>query len=474
MGVAVSSWPLANAVARLGQLGVVSGTALDVVLARRLMLGDPGGHLRRALAQFPDREVARAIVDDYWIDGGLGAHEAFRSLKMPTMSTASGRQALMVASGFVEVFLAKEGHSGLVGINFLEKLQIPIPATLYGAMLAGVDYVLIGAGIPREIPGVIDRLAEHLTVAPHLHVQGSTADDDFRITFDPCQINAPHGTSLKRPAFLAIIASATLAITLARKANGRVDGFVIEGPIAGGHNAPPRGSSERTPRGEPVYGIKDEVNLEKVRELGLPFWLAGGYGTAERVREALDLGAAGVQVGTAFALCRESGLAPEIKAQLIALVRNGRADVFTDPNASPAGFPFKVAQLGGSLSHADVYETRARRCDLGYLREPYRLGDGGLGYRCSAEPVDLFVSKGGQLGACAGRLCLCNGLLATVGLGQRRADGDEAPLVTAGDDLRTLERMLDRRDSYGAADVIRSLLVPLAVADGVETVAVAG
>ncbi|MDG4862734.1 hypothetical protein P8605_31820, partial [Streptomyces sp. T-3] len=43
MGVGVSGWQLARAVSRTGQLGVVSGTALDAVLARRLQLGDPGG-----------------------------------------------------------------------------------------------------------------------------------------------------------------------------------------------------------------------------------------------------------------------------------------------------------------------------------------------------------------------------------------------------------------------------------------------
>ncbi len=474
MGVAVSSWTLASAVARLGQLGVVSGTALDVVLVRRLMLGDPGGHLRRALAHFPDREVACAILGDYFREGGLRADEPFQLLQIPSMKTASGRQALMVAAGFVEVFLAKEGHPGLVGINFLEKIQLPIPATLYGAMLAGVDFVLVGAGIPREIPGVIDRLAEHRPVSPHLHVQGAEATDDFRIAFDPGQIDRAQNTPLKRPEFLAIIASATLAITLARKANGRVDGFIIEGPIAGGHNAPPRGASERNARGEPVYGRKDEVDLDKVRELGLPFWLAGGYGTAERLEEALALGAAGVQVGTAFALCRESGIAPEIKARIIALVRSGQADVLTDPNASPTGFPFKVAQLDGSLSSAAVYAARERRCDLGYLREPYRLSDGTLGYRCAAEPEDPFIAKGGQREATEGRLCLCNGLLATVGLGQRRANGNEPPLVTAGDDLRDMERLLRRGDSYGAADVIDALLERQAVGAAVPAAAVVG
>ena len=36
MGVGISNWQLAQAVSRRGQLGVVSGTALDQMLARRL------------------------------------------------------------------------------------------------------------------------------------------------------------------------------------------------------------------------------------------------------------------------------------------------------------------------------------------------------------------------------------------------------------------------------------------------------
>jgi len=36
MGVAISNWKLARAVSRLGQLGVVSGTGIETILARRL------------------------------------------------------------------------------------------------------------------------------------------------------------------------------------------------------------------------------------------------------------------------------------------------------------------------------------------------------------------------------------------------------------------------------------------------------
>ncbi len=63
-----------------------------------------------------------------------------------------------MVSNFVEVFLAREDHTNPVGINFLEKVQMPHLASIYGAMLAGVGYVLMGAGIPLHIPGVLDLL----------------------------------------------------------------------------------------------------------------------------------------------------------------------------------------------------------------------------------------------------------------------------------------------------------------------------
>jgi nitronate monooxygenase len=70
MGAGVSDWRLANAVSRTGQLGVVSGTALDVIFARLLQDGDPGGHMRRALDHFPFPAVADRIYREYYIAGG--------------------------------------------------------------------------------------------------------------------------------------------------------------------------------------------------------------------------------------------------------------------------------------------------------------------------------------------------------------------------------------------------------------------
>lgn len=461
MGVAVSNWRLARAVSLAGQLGVVSGTLLPVVQVRLLQQGDPGGHLRRAFKHFPIPAIADRIWREYFVDGGISASSSFKLTPMPSLTLSQAFVELTVLANFAEVFLAKEGHSGQVGINLLEKVQLPTLPSLYGAMLAGVDTVLMGAGIPRSIPGVLDRLAQGEPVELKIDIEGAAPDDPARVQpFDPRRFFGETLPAVKRPSFIAIVSSATLASTLAKKSNGRVDGFVIEGAVAGGHNAPPRGPLQLTASGEPIYGPRDIPDLPKFRELGLPFWLAGAFSRPGKIVEAQAEGAVGVQVGTAFAFCEESGILPEIKRRVRDLIHTGTARVHTDPLASPTGFPFKVAQLVHTLSEAATYAKRPRLCDLGYLRQLFKRTDGSVGYRCAAEPVGDFVRKGGDEAATAGRKCLCNGLAATVGLGQVDSDGiPEPPIITAGDELTQLARYFDfSRGSYSAADVIRVLL----------------
>jgi NAD(P)H-dependent flavin oxidoreductase YrpB (nitropropane dioxygenase family) len=460
MGVAVSGWPLARAVSRLGQLGVVSGTALAVILARRLQLGDPGSELRHALARFPFPRMAARVLADEFLPGGKSAAAPFKLTPVPDLRPCPALVDLTVVANFVEVFLAKEGHAGLVGVNYLEKIQLPTLPSLYGAMLAGADYILMGAGIPRAIPGVLDLLARGEPAQLHIDVEGALPGEEHFATFDPRSFCGGVVPQLRRPQFLGIVASATLAMTLARKSSGRVDGFIVEGPTAGGHNAPPRGPLQLSPEGEPVYGPRDVAELEKIRALGLPFWLAGSYGRPGKLGDALGLGAAGIQVGTPFAFCEESGIQPELKRQVLALSRLGQIRVFTDPVASPTGFPFKVAQIQHTLSDPVLYQDRPRICDLGYLRHPYRKADGTVGYRCPAEPLEDYLRKGGAAEQTLGRKCVCNALPATVGLAQVRPGGPaELPLVTAGDDLAHLAQFLPPDgDSYSAADVLRQLL----------------
>jgi nitronate monooxygenase len=460
MGVAVSDWRLARAVSMEGQMGVVSGTGIDTVLARRLQAGDPGGHMRRAMAHFPVPEIQERVLKTYFVEGGKAAGKPFKSKPMPSITPPMALLELTVVANFVEVWLAKEGHDGLVGVNLLEKIQIQTLPSILGAMLAEVDVVLMGAGIPRAIPAVLDSYSRMEVTKLLMYVAGAEAGDEFYASVDPVPFCAPGTKSLKRPEFLAIVSSSALAATLARKATGKVNGFVIEGSTAGGHNAPPRGPLNLDEMGEPVYGPRDTPDLADFRELGLPFWLAGSYGSQGRLQEAISEGAVGIQVGTAFAFCEESGIDPELKRKVLAESRARNVNVFTDPKASPTGFPFKVVGLEGTLSESGEYLARTRICDLGYLRTPYKMENGKIGYRCGAEPHEDFLAKGGNPEDLANRKCVCNGLLATIGLGQTRKDGrTEIPLVTAGNEVsRVAEFLAPGKDSYTAKDVIAHLL----------------
>lgn len=461
MGAGVSSWHLAKEVSRFGHLGVVSGTGLDQIFVRRLQIGDPGGDIRRAMAHFPFQRMAKRLVANYFIPGGKEPSAPFRIAGMHTLRSQRILQELCIASNFTEVFLAREGHDKPVGINYLEKIQLPHLPSLYGAMLAGVSVVIIGAGIPFEIPGVLDSFTTHQPASYPLHVTGTLPNESFRIHFDPGDYieDRAHLPAMTRPLFWPIVASDALASILLHRSNGKINGFVIEGPTAGGHNAPPRGKLHLTPDGQPIYGPRDVVDLEVMRSLKLPFWLAGSYGSPEQLRAALAEGATGIQVGTAFALCRESCLTPELRQALIQKALEGKARVFTDPVASPAGFPFKVAELEGTLSDPAVYQRRKRKCDLGFLREPYRREDGSLGYRCAAELEARFVAKGGKLEDTINRKCLCNSLVANIGMPQVLPDGSlEKPLVTLGDDFINIGRFCDtKKPDYTVADVIRIL-----------------
>ncbi len=422
--------------------------------ARLLQDGDRGA--RWGIEQFPDQAIAERVLAKHFRAEGRGG-KPYGNLHKWIIDPRTDRQRaslaelqeLAVASAFAEVTRAKHHHDGVVGINVLRKIALPIPATIYGAMLAGVDVVLTGAGSPDEMPRLLDALARHDEGLLSVKVMRAAPGAEYATRFAPAKVpGLPTGPPLKRPRFLAIVASVDLAAGLAAQPATCPDGFVVEGPTAGGHNAPPRGPWH--PQSDPSYGDRDSVDLAAIAAIGLPFWLAGSYGSAEGLRGARDAGARGIQAGTVFALSRESGLTSELKSQVLAKVADGTLTVITDGSASPTGFPFKVHQLEGTLSDPVVRDARARRCDLGYLRQPVQQ-DGELVYVCPAEPEPTLKSKGGREPQATGRVCLCNALFAAAGLAQRRHDGYlEAPIFTGGADLESLRRLSPDGDGYSA------------------------
>lgn len=458
MGIAVSSWQLARAVSHKGQLGVVSGTAIDAVFARRLQDGDPTGDLRRAAAAFPFPEIAERVLERYFCEGGIAEGLQYATIPKLIIKPNPDALELNVLANFAEVWLAKEGHDGVVGINYLEKIQMGTPSAAYGAMLASVDFVLMGAGIPAEIPQLLNHLAAHQAASLNITVDEATSQ--YKSTFYPKIFTNRTLPPLLRPKFLAIISAHVLAAYLAKDEITKPDGFIVEGFNAGGHNAPPRGTMILDDDGQPVFGPRDEADLEKVAKVGLPFWLAGGYSTPELVEKAQSLGAFGVQVGSLFALAKETGLTATLRDEMMQNLRDGSLEVRTDPFASPTGFPFKVVSLPDTISTSQSYTQRPRLCDLGYLRIPYERTPGTVGYRCAAEPVHVFIRKGGTVEDALGRKCLCNALMADIGLANTRGTGyTELPLVTLGADLAGINSALERfPHGWGAAEIVDYLM----------------
>lgn len=462
MGVGVSDWKLARAVAlageRLGErvLGVVSGTGLPVMLVDRLYAGDPD--ILRALHAF-DEGIAREIMDEY-VPGSSAPTKRRRKLPPKPEVMVTGTMAmrakvtrLAVAAAFVEVWLAKEGHNRPIGINVLEKVQLMHLPVLLGAMLAGVDYVLVGAGIPHQVPAVLASYVRNETAGYRMDVAGS--NEKHLLTLDPRPFIRP-GQQLRLPRFLVIASHHALAMRLASTVE--VDGFVVEGPSAGGHNAPARGKA-LAEDGQPIYGERDQPDLAKLADLGKPFWLAGSYSTPERLAEARALGAAGVQIGSAFALSDESGLQEDVKRELRTRIAEGTLDIKTSAAASPSGFPFQVAQIEDTLADRDIYEGRKRICNIGHLVQAFQKDGGKIGFRCAGEPIEAFVKKGGDRDEAAGKVCLCNGLGAAAGYGSMGPNGPEPIIVTLGKDVEFFAGLVKRPDGgYAAEEVVRYML----------------
>lgn len=461
MGVAVSNWRLAQSVARRGMLGVVSGTGIDQVLARRMQVPEPKEYIKRAFAAFPCQVTVERAMKRFWNEEGKASDAPFRTPAMTRLDSPAEHHAFTALAAFTEIWLAKEGHNGPIGLNLLEKIALPNPAILLGAILANVDYLLMGAGIPWQIPQVLDDLSNWKKAHLQISVEGDQTNQGVTLEMDPEKLfPGLIPSALKRPAFLCIVSSHVVAQALLKRSTSSIEGFIVEAHIAGGHNAPPRGALRLNELGEPVYGERDEIDFEKFRSIEKPFWIAGGQGAHGALEHALEQGAVGIQVGTMFAFCRESGLQPTIRRAALETISQSTAKIYTDPLASPTGFPFKVVELSGSLSDSALYDDRKRVCDAGYLRKICKLPNGEIGYRCPGEPVEEYLRKGGEIEDTIGRKCLCNALLGNVGLPQIREHGKpEGFLLTAGDDFTSIASLFpDNLFDYSATDVIDLLI----------------
>ncbi|MEZ6080571.1 MAG: hypothetical protein R3C56_34330 [Pirellulaceae bacterium] len=219
--------------------------------------------------------MAQRIIDRYYVEGGMdcdASHAPDHGIVTPRPSQAEVE--LVVVANFVEVTLAKEGHTGRIGINYLEKIQTPTLPSLYGAMLAGVDYVLMGAAslVPSQafwtVCGKVCRSSYPCTSSARVMTE-------FVSRFDPLSFGGgdiPPVESSKVSGDCCVDDPGDHVGTQIKRTRRWI---YHRGPTAGGHNAPPRGKLPLNERGEPVYGPRDAVDMAAIAELGLPFWLAG-------------------------------------------------------------------------------------------------------------------------------------------------------------------------------------------------------
>jgi enoyl-[acyl-carrier protein] reductase II len=139
------------------------------------------------------------------------------------------------------------------------------------------------------------------------------------------------------------------ALALAKKLiRSGVDALVIEGMEAGGHIGP---VSTSVLAQEMLPSIADQV----------PVFVAGGIGRGEAIAAYLEMGAAGVQLGTRFVCATESIAHPNFKKAFIrASARDAVASIQIDPrlpvipvralkNASTEAFSAKQREVAQAL-----------------------------------------------------------------------------------------------------------------------------
>ena len=328
MGVGVSLSPLASAVAAEGGLGIISSACLDRLVSKR-----------------------------------------------------TGKRVNIYDAVYEEVSLAK-AKGGHIGINIMVALIRDYEDSVKGAIDAGADVIISGAGLPLGLPAL----------------------------YPP-----------KDTALVPIVSSARALELICKKwekIGYRPDAVVLEGPLAGGH------------LGFKINDIDLESNkLENlfppVKEVAikygnLPVIVAGGIYSHSDIVQFMAMGADGVQMGTRFLATEESSASPQYKEAV--LHSKEENIVVAHRPGSPCGLPFRVIKESPMYVSA-LQRKREPRCDKGYVL----LKDSeGKFSRCPAKEDNENY------------FCICNGLLSSAGYNPDK----EEPLYTVGTNAYRIDRIM--------------------------------
>ena len=374
MGVAVSGWRLAREVSLAGHLGVVSGTAMDAVLARRLQDGDPGGHYRRALAHFPSPAMARA-----------GARHLLRrgrpQRRHPLQAAAQADPAHRPRRpGARRRRQLRRGVAGQGGPRRRRRHQLPREDPARHAdrhprrdarrrrlRAHGRRHPARGAPAAarargrrgRPHPGRRRRRhrcsgfvevdpARPARRRPAAAAPGPTSSPSSRSTSSPRTC-----TATRRSAPTASSSSARRPAATPRRR-------------AAGCSSTSTASRSTAPATRPTS--------TKMAAIGLPFWMAGAYGTPEQVAAAVRGRARSACRSAPCSRCaRESGITRRLARAGARPAAAGDLDGAQRPAGQPDRLPVQGGQPRGHRQPRPRSTRPATRlCDLSYLRQPVR------------------------------------------------------------------------------------------------------
>jgi nitronate monooxygenase len=225
---------------------------------------------------------------------------------------------------------------GLLAMNVMRAVS-DYAACIKRSLEAGIDAVVVGAGLPLDLP---DLAQDH-----------------------------PHALLIP---ILSDSRGVQLIIKKWERKKRLPDAIVIEHPrLAGGHLGAAKIADLNDPRFEFERVIPEVLAFMRAAgiEKEIPLIAAGGIRTREDIRRVQDLGAAGVQLGTPFAVTQEGDAHPEFK-RVLAEARDEDMVEFTSVAGLPAravGTPWLKAYLKiedklQAVAHAKTRCTKAFDC----------------------------------------------------------------------------------------------------------------
>jgi nitronate monooxygenase len=315
-------------------------------------------------------------------EGGLGVVSSACLDRL--VSKRRGKKVNTYDAAYEEISLSKI-KDGFAGINIMAALVRDFNDSVRGALDAGADAIISGAGLPLNLPA----------------------------------IQPPKDTAL-----IPIVSSARALEIICKKwekLGYRPDAVVLEGPLAGGH------LGFRIDQVE-LESNKLENLLPPVKDMAIkcgdfPVIVAGGIYTHEDITKFMMMGADGVQMGTRFLATEESSATSAYK-EAVVMAKEEDIVVAHRPG-SPCGLPFRVIKQSAMYVSA-LKRMRKPKCDKGYV---------------------LMKDSDGKFTVCPAKqdnenfFCICDGLLSSSGYNSH----EEEPLYTVGSNASRVDKILPVR-----------------------------